>query len=55
MKMRFSAGRGATSIKPSAGSMTTIATEAEILSWLPGRGGRHTEYGAPNLVTPVPV
>ena len=29
------------------GSPATIATVADKSSWMPGRGGRHTEYGLP--------
>ena len=47
LKLRFNAGKIATSIVPIDGSMMIIATVAERLSESFRRGGRHTEKGVP--------
>ena len=46
MNPRLSAGNGAASSTPDAGSMTIIATVAVSVSPSERRGGRHTDHGA---------
>src|SRR3546814_10439748 len=45
LNARFCAGSIATSMRPSAGSITIMATVALMLLASDGRGGRHTDHG----------